>query len=49
MPDYYDIIKVPMDWATMAAKLDRHEYPSALDFAVSWLAFRFCCPTRAFG
>lgn len=35
VPDYYEIIKFPMDWATMSAKLDRHEYPLALDFSVS--------------
>lgn len=33
-PTYYDIIKHPMDWATMGEKLDRHEYLTATDFAV---------------
>lgn len=37
MPDYHDIIKFPMDWATMNAKIDRHEYPTALDFSVSYV------------
>ena len=32
-PTYYDIIKHPMDWATMGEKLDRHEYLTATDFA----------------
>ncbi|KAL8280581.1 hypothetical protein RQP46_006904 [Phenoliferia psychrophenolica] len=32
-PTYYDIIKHPMDWATMGDKLDRHEYLTATDFA----------------
>ncbi|BGP15944.1 hypothetical protein JCM10213_003625 [Rhodosporidiobolus nylandii] len=32
VPDYYDVIKHPMDWSTMADKLDRHEYASAEDF-----------------
>lgn len=34
-PDYYDIIKHPMDWATMGEKLDRHEYLTGTDFQVS--------------
>ncbi|GAA5870239.1 hypothetical protein JCM3774_004618 [Rhodotorula dairenensis] len=33
VPDYHDIIKYPMDWSTMAAKIDRHEYATALDFS----------------
>lgn len=33
-PDYYDVIKHPMDWATMAAKVDRHEYLTGTDFQV---------------
>lgn len=34
-PDYYDIIKNPMDWATMGEKIDRHEYTTAIEFKVS--------------
>ncbi|BGO99461.1 NuA3 HAT complex component NTO1 [Rhodotorula toruloides] len=33
VPDYHEVIKCPMDWATMTGKLDRHEYPTALDFS----------------
>ncbi|GAA5981832.1 hypothetical protein JCM10908_004626 [Rhodotorula pacifica] len=33
VPDYHDVIKYPMDWATMSGKIDRHEYPTALDFS----------------
>jgi len=33
-PDYYDIIKLPMDWATMGEKIERHEYLTATDFQV---------------
>ncbi|GAA5970804.1 hypothetical protein JCM11641_004461 [Rhodosporidiobolus odoratus] len=32
VPDYYDIIKHPMDWSAMRDKLDRHEYTSCGDF-----------------
>ncbi|KAI5475586.1 Bromodomain and PHD finger domain containing protein 3 [Pseudohyphozyma bogoriensis] len=32
VPDYYDIIKHPMDWSTMYEKLDRHEYLTTQDF-----------------
>ncbi|GAA5849464.1 hypothetical protein JCM8547_000461 [Rhodosporidiobolus lusitaniae] len=32
VPDYYDVIKYPMDWSTMTDKLDRHEYATAADF-----------------
>ncbi|KAH9897257.1 putative Bromodomain testis-specific protein [Xylariomycetidae sp. FL2044] len=33
VPDYLDIIKKPMDLNTIKAKLDRHEYATADDFA----------------
>ncbi|BGP24352.1 bromodomain and PHD finger domain containing protein 3 [Rhodotorula toruloides] len=33
VPDYHEVIKCPMDWATMSGKLDRHDYPTALDFS----------------
>lgn len=36
VPDYYDIIKNPMDWATIGEKLDRHEYLTAVEFQVSY-------------
>lgn len=32
MPDYYDVIKNPMDWQTMGEKLERHEYDTVKDF-----------------
>ena len=34
VPDYYEVIKHPMDWSTMADKLERHEYETATDFQV---------------
>lgn len=37
VPDYFDIVKVPMDWATMSDKLEWHEYHSAKDFKVCLL------------
>ncbi|KAJ3012031.1 Transcriptional activator spt7 [Thoreauomyces humboldtii] len=33
VPDYYDVIKNPMDLGTMAAKLEAHQYLSKRDFA----------------
>lgn len=38
VPDYYDIVRHPMDWQTMSEKLDRHEYPTAAAFKVSHLS-----------
>ncbi|GAA5825615.1 hypothetical protein JCM11251_000310 [Rhodosporidiobolus azoricus] len=32
VPDYYDVIKCPMDWSTVSDKLERHEYERAGDF-----------------
>lgn len=34
VPDYHDIIKSPMHWSAMSAKIDRHEYQTAQSFAV---------------
>lgn len=33
VPDYYEIIKEPMEWATISAKLDEHQYHTVKDFA----------------
>lgn len=35
VPDYHSIVKFPMDWSTMAEKIDRHEYLTTVDFQVS--------------
>lgn len=32
VPDYYDIIKHPMDWTTIAAKVDDYRYESVSEF-----------------
>lgn len=35
VPDYHDLIKFPMDLATMGEKIDQHEYLRAEEFTVS--------------
>lgn len=35
VPDYFDIVKHPMDWEAMEAKLDRNAYMNPDDFEVS--------------
>lgn len=32
MPDYYDIIKKPMDLSTMMSKIDLHQYQTVKEF-----------------
>lgn len=32
VPDYYDIVKQPMDWTTIAAKIDDYKYTSVVEF-----------------
>lgn len=39
VPDYHDIVKKPMCWAMIEAKLDRHEYWDLRLFKVSSVAF----------
>ncbi len=39
VPDYYEIVKQPMDFATMQRKLDEFEYTSAEDFKVRHLHY----------
>ena len=34
VPDYYEIVKNPMSWSVIDAKLDRHEYWDLQDFKV---------------
>jgi NuA3 HAT complex component NTO1 len=34
VPDYFDIIKDPMSWSVIDAKLDKHEYWSLQAFKV---------------
>ena len=36
VPDYYDIIKRPMDFSAMQWKLDNHKYTTVDDFEVSF-------------
>jgi NuA3 HAT complex component NTO1 len=33
VPDYYDVIKSPMDWAKILGKIDDHQYASVEEFA----------------
>ncbi|PWN18131.1 hypothetical protein BCV69DRAFT_253233, partial [Microstroma glucosiphilum] len=33
VPDYYDVIKSPMDWAKILGKVDDHQYATAEEFA----------------
>lgn len=35
VPDYFEVIKEPMCWSTIQAKLDRHEYWDVHSFRVS--------------
>lgn len=34
VPDYYDVIKEPMDWSTIEQKIERQEYFRPSDFVV---------------
>jgi transcription initiation factor TFIID subunit 2 len=41
-PDYYDIVKEPMDFKTMRTKLEKHQYQDVLTFK----RVRRLCPSR---
>jgi hypothetical protein len=36
VPDYYDVVKVPMDFAAITAKVQTSQYTSVAEFRVSF-------------
>jgi hypothetical protein len=42
VPDYFDVIKEPMSWSEIDAKLEGHLYETADDFAVSHCSRQRC-------